>query len=166
MFYSVRPLSAGESPWRLELVKQGRGRTIFRFEAAGVGQPLLDRTVFLQLPMIRLRCDDGHDEGIAHRRLPHFFDRYPTAGAVEYLKILDDLMHVRQLAGGTHLEAQEILRLRKRLYEILADATGKDEATIEHDCDRNKWLDAEEAVDYGCVDKILDRMPEPEKEEK
>jgi ATP-dependent Clp protease protease subunit len=64
------------------------------------------------------------------------------------------------------IEAQEILRLRKRLYEILADATGKDEAIIEHDCDRNKWLDAEEAVDYGCVDKILDRMPEPEKEEK
>jgi len=64
------------------------------------------------------------------------------------------------------IEAQEILRLRKRLYEILANATGKDEATIEHDCDRNKWLDAEEAVDYGCVDKILDRMPEPEKEEK
>ncbi|MGB2796689.1 MAG: hypothetical protein WBD75_13150, partial [Phycisphaerae bacterium] len=31
----LSPLSTGESPWRLELVKRGRGRTIFRFEAAG-----------------------------------------------------------------------------------------------------------------------------------
>jgi ATP-dependent Clp protease protease subunit len=58
------------------------------------------------------------------------------------------------------IEAQEILRLRKRLYKILADATGKDEETIERDCERNKWLQAEEAVEYGCVDRVLERMPE------
>ncbi len=58
------------------------------------------------------------------------------------------------------IEAQEILRLRKRLYQILSDATGKDEKTIERDCDRNKWLDAEQAVEYGCVDEILKTMPE------
>jgi ATP-dependent Clp protease protease subunit len=59
------------------------------------------------------------------------------------------------------IEAQEILRLRKRLYEILADHTGQDVETIERDCDRNKWLNAEEAVAYGCVDQIFERMPEP-----
>ena len=64
------------------------------------------------------------------------------------------------------IEAQEILRLRKRLYEILANATGKDEATIERDCDRNKWLDAGEAVEYGCVDTVLESMPETKTEEK
>ncbi len=58
------------------------------------------------------------------------------------------------------IEAQEILRLRKRLYEILSDATGKPADVIEHDCERNKWLSAEESVQYGCVDKVLDRMPE------
>jgi ATP-dependent Clp protease protease subunit len=58
------------------------------------------------------------------------------------------------------IEAQEILRLRKRLYKILADATGKDEATIERDCERNKWLQAEEAVQYGCVDRVLEQMPD------
>jgi ATP-dependent Clp protease protease subunit len=61
------------------------------------------------------------------------------------------------------IEAQEILRLRKRLYEILSNATGKDTDTIERDCERNKWLTAEEAVEYGCVDKILERMPETPK---
>ena len=59
------------------------------------------------------------------------------------------------------IEAQEILRLRKRLYAILAKHTGQDADKIEKDCDRNKWLDAEETVAYGCVDQIFERMPEP-----
>lgn len=63
------------------------------------------------------------------------------------------------------IEAQEILRLRQRLYEILAGATGKGVEEIERDCERNKWLDADEAVTYGCVDKVLQQMPEPPKDE-
>jgi ATP-dependent Clp protease protease subunit len=58
------------------------------------------------------------------------------------------------------IEAQEILRLRKRLYQILSDATGRDVSEIERDCDRNKWLEAHEAIAYGCVDQILEHMPE------
>jgi len=66
------------------------------------------------------------------------------------------------------IEAQEILRLRRRLYDILARHTRQSPEQIERDCDRNKWLDAEQAVEYGCVDKILTRIPEPpaEKESK
>ena len=63
-------------------------------------------------------------------------------------------------ATDLDIEAKEILRLRKRLYEILAESTGQPVKTIEKDCDRNKWLDAQEAVDYGCVDAILSRIPE------
>ena len=59
------------------------------------------------------------------------------------------------------IEAKEIIRLRKRIYEILAKNTGQDVGTIERDCDRNKWLEAHEAVAYGCVDQILERLPEP-----
>ncbi len=58
------------------------------------------------------------------------------------------------------IEAQEIIRLRKRLYEIMAGDTGQKIEQIEKDCDRNKWLDAEEAVKYGCVDEILRHMPD------
>ena len=58
------------------------------------------------------------------------------------------------------IEAQEIIRLRMHLYEILAESTGQPLETIERDCDRNKWLTAAEAVEYGCVDRVLDRMPE------
>ena len=58
------------------------------------------------------------------------------------------------------IEAREIIRLRKRLYGILSRHTGQPEEQIERDCDRNKWLNAEEAVEYGCADNILQRMPE------
>lgn len=58
------------------------------------------------------------------------------------------------------IEAREIIRLRKRLYGILAKHTGQSVKDIERDCDRNKWLNAEEAVEYGCADKILLKMPE------
>jgi len=58
------------------------------------------------------------------------------------------------------IEAQEIIRLRKRLYEILAKHTGQSVEKVERDCDRNKWLEAHEAVAYGAVDSILEHMPE------
>ena len=58
------------------------------------------------------------------------------------------------------IEAREIIRMRKRIYEILAEGTGQPTEQIERDCDRNKWLEANEAVAYGCVDQILSRMPD------
>ncbi len=60
------------------------------------------------------------------------------------------------------IEAREIIRLRKRLYEVMSKHMGQSVEQIERDCDRNKWLNAEEAVEYGCADRILQHMPEPE----
>jgi ATP-dependent Clp protease protease subunit len=58
------------------------------------------------------------------------------------------------------IEAEEIIRLRKALYQILSARTGKPIAQVEKDCDRNKWLDARECVEYGLADHILERMPQ------
>ncbi len=58
------------------------------------------------------------------------------------------------------IEAQEILRLRDRLYQILADGTGQAIEKIETDCDRDLWLDAAESIKYGCVDQLLERIPD------
>jgi ATP-dependent Clp protease protease subunit len=58
------------------------------------------------------------------------------------------------------IEAKHMLRLRDRLYKMLGDATSKSVEQIHRDFDRNKWLFAEEAVEYGCADKVLDRAPE------
>jgi ATP-dependent Clp protease protease subunit len=58
------------------------------------------------------------------------------------------------------IEAQHMLRLRDRMYKLMADWTGKPAEQIHRDFDRNKWLFAEEAVAYGCADRILDRAPD------
>jgi ATP-dependent Clp protease protease subunit len=77
------------------------------------------------------------------------------------------LLHQPLIAGvleGTatdlEIEAREILRLRGRLYKILAQHTGQTAEKIEKDCDRNLWLEAEEAISYGLVDRILQKAPE------
>ena len=63
-------------------------------------------------------------------------------------------------ATDLEIEAKEILRLRSRLYNILAEHTGQSAEKIEKDCDRNLWLEAEEAINYGLVDRILKKAPE------
>lgn len=57
------------------------------------------------------------------------------------------------------IEAAHMIRLRQRLYALMAGYTGKSTDTIHRDFDRNKWLFAEEAISYGCADKILDKAP-------
>jgi ATP-dependent Clp protease protease subunit len=63
-------------------------------------------------------------------------------------------------ATDLSIEAEEIIRLRVRLYEIIARHSGKLVEQIEKDCDRNKWLNTDEAIAYGLVDTILERAPE------
>jgi len=63
-------------------------------------------------------------------------------------------------ATDLDIEAKEILRLRARLYNILAQHTGQAAEKIEKDCDRNLWLEADEAINYGLVDRILQKAPE------
>jgi ATP-dependent Clp protease protease subunit len=63
-------------------------------------------------------------------------------------------------ATDLDIEAKEILRLRNRLYNILAEHTGQKPEKIEKDCDRNLWLQAEEAISYGLADRILQKAPE------
>lgn len=63
-------------------------------------------------------------------------------------------------ATDLSIEAEEIIRLRKALYAILASRSGKPMDKVEKDCDRNKWLDAQESLAYGLADHILERMPQ------
>ena len=70
---------------------------------------------------------------------------------------------IHQPAGGVQgqsteiqIEAKEILRMRKRVNKLIAKATGQTLEKIEKDTDRNFWLSAEEAKDYGIVGKIVE----------
>jgi len=77
-----------------------------------------------------------------------------------------NLMH-QPLIGGVlegqatdlEIEAREMLRIRDRLYSIYMEATGKSFEEIEKDCDRNKWLDQKEMLEYGLIDQVLTSMP-------
>ncbi len=63
-------------------------------------------------------------------------------------------------ATDLDIEAREILRLRERIYQILAHHSGQTTEKIEKDTDRNLWLSAEESVTYGLADRILQKAPE------
>ena len=53
------------------------------------------------------------------------------------------------------IRAKEIVRLKGKLYEILARHTGKEIEQIARDCDRDYFMDAETACEYGLIDEIL-----------
>jgi ATP-dependent Clp protease protease subunit len=72
-------------------------------------------------------------------------------------------VHLHQPLGGAQgqatdieIQANEILRLRKQLNLILSHHTGQPEEKVKDDTERDYWLTAEEAVDYGLVDKVLE----------
>ncbi|MFC0588525.1 ATP-dependent Clp protease proteolytic subunit [Novosphingobium aquiterrae] len=68
----------------------------------------------------------------------------------------------RGMASDIEIQAREILRLRKRLNELYAKYTGKPVEEIDLALDRDTWLDAGEAKDFGIVDKVFESRPAAE----
>jgi len=71
---------------------------------------------------------------------------------------------IHQPMGGTEgqasdieIEAREIMKLKKELYEIIANHTGKTYEEVWKDSDRNYWMVAAEAQTYGMIDEVLIR---------
>jgi ATP-dependent Clp protease protease subunit len=71
-------------------------------------------------------------------------------------------IHMHQPLGGAQgqatdieIQAKEILRLKTRLNEILSESTGQSMNVIERDTERDFYMTAEQAIEYGIVDKIL-----------
>jgi ATP-dependent Clp protease protease subunit len=81
----------------------------------------------------------------------------PNARNLMHQPLLGGVMEGQ--ASDIEIEAREMLRIRERLYQIYADASGQPFERIAKDCDRNKWLDEKEMLEYGLVDAVLDRMP-------
>ena len=65
----------------------------------------------------------------------------------------------RGTATDISIQAEEILRLRARLNQILAHHTGQPVQKIEEDVDRDRFLGADEAVAYGLADQIIQSLP-------
>jgi len=65
-------------------------------------------------------------------------------------------------ASDIDIQAREVLKLKERLNQILANHTGQSLETIAQDSDRDNFMDGETAVEYGLIDTILDkRLEEP-----
>ena len=65
----------------------------------------------------------------------------------------------RGQATDIEIQAKQILRIKETLNKILAQNTGKPLEVIEKDTDRDNYMTAEEALDYGLIDKILTHRP-------
>lgn len=71
-------------------------------------------------------------------------------------------IHIHQPLGGVKgqasdiaIEAQEILKIKEKLYKMLAKQTGQSVNQIEKDADRDKYFTATEAKSYGLIDKVI-----------
>jgi len=81
-------------------------------------------------------------------------------------------IHMHQALGGTQgqaadivIAAKEIVRENNLIKEILVKHTGQPMDKITHDTDRDFYLDAEQAKEYGIIDEVLEK-PDPDKETK
>ena len=64
---------------------------------------------------------------------------------------------VQGQASDIEIEAQEIIRMKKELSQIIGDHAGKSLDDIIRDSDRNNWMSADEAKNYGLVDNVISR---------
>jgi len=78
-------------------------------------------------------------------------------------------IHLHQVLGGAQgqardieIQARETLRLQKVLRNIIQTTTGQPMEKIEHDTDRDFWLDPPAAKEYGLIDEILERPSQTE----
>ena len=86
-----------------------------------------------------------------------------TAGAKGHRYALPNAtIHMHQPLGGSQgqasdivIQANEIMRLKERLIEIFVHHTGQDRDVIERDQDRDLFLSASQAAEYGIIDKVL-----------
>jgi len=70
---------------------------------------------------------------------------------------------VQGQASDIEIEAQEIVRIKRTLSQILADHADQSIDQIIKDSDRNKWMTAQEAFEYGLVDRVMRRDDKPGK---
>ena len=58
-------------------------------------------------------------------------------------------------ATDISIAAEHILKTRRKLYAMMADNTGKTTEQVAQDCERDNWLDPEDALAYGLIDKVV-----------
>jgi ATP-dependent Clp protease protease subunit len=65
------------------------------------------------------------------------------------------LSGIRGVATDIEIHARELEKLREKINRLIADETGQDFARVEKDTDRDYWMTAGEAVEYGLVSRVV-----------
>jgi ATP-dependent Clp protease protease subunit len=65
------------------------------------------------------------------------------------------------MASDIEIQAKEILRIRQRMNDLYSKYTGQPIDVIERSMDRDKFLEADEAKEFGLVDEVFDKRPAP-----
>ena len=60
-------------------------------------------------------------------------------------------------ASDIEITSREILKLKKELYTIISEHSGQPYDKVYQDSDRDYWMTAQEAVDYGMIDRVLEK---------
>jgi len=96
-----------------------------------------------------------------------------SAGVTIYLSVEKDMRFslpntrymIHQPLGGVlgqatdiEIEAKEITRIQERINRLISNATGQSYEKVAKDTDRNYWMSNEEAIDYGLVGKVVEKM--------
>jgi ATP-dependent Clp protease protease subunit len=82
---------------------------------------------------------------------------YPHARVLIHQPLIMGTM--RGAAVDIHIQAQEMEKLREEMNRILANASGQSIEKIQQDTDRDFYLNAKEAIEYGLADAVVDRIP-------
>ena len=87
-----------------------------------------------------------------------------TKGKRSALKYSRTLLHqpMSGVASGTQesdiaIHAREMAKVKKTLYDFFVERTGQPYDIIERTCDRDSWFDAQEALDFGIIDEIIQK---------
>lgn len=70
---------------------------------------------------------------------------------------------IKGQASDLDIQAQQMIKTRKQIVSLYAQKTGKNEKDIDRDIDRDNWKTAQEALEYGLIDKIVTSYDECEK---
>ena len=83
--------------------------------------------------------------------------RRPPRSTLDRSSAASDVYKRQGQASDIEITAREIQKLKKELYEIIASHSGQEYEKVWKDSDRDYWMTADEAKEYGMIDEVLTR---------
>lgn len=144
--------------WLLETIDPGKPITFFICSPGGsvdAGFAIWDQVKMISSPVTTVVTGLAASMGSLLSLVADKGRRFATPNSRIMIHQPRIMGVVRGQATDLEIQAEEILKTRAALVKIYVEATGKDEKVIEQALDRDKWLSAEEAKEFGLLDGIV-----------